>query len=379
MPKETLDLIMSGSLGLQKEYLDLISENLTQTDLSTSARKLEITPPYLAGMPAPVNRIVLQKKLDQPQKLWQNPGSSIYLTADQILICQFHTRNNIMDETVIEGLGKAYELLEQMYDGLIIGGNQPHFTVGANLGLVFMASIEKNFKKLDFLVDAFQKMVLQARHVKKPVMVALWGMCLGGGCELTLHVDGIQAAPETKIGLVEAKAGIIPAGGGTKEMTRRMATWNNYEKCVEIFRNLATGRLSDSAFEAIEMNILGDQRQITMQPDLVMADALLSMRQLIRGDFKPKPEDSIRIYPELKDLFALEIEKLQEKEELTPFEATVAEKIAYIMTGGSETGEIVASSYLLELEKEAFLSLCGNWRTLERLKAIISGKTIPKN
>ena len=143
--------------------------------------------------------------------------------GDGILNLEFHTKMNAIGSEIIAGFNKAVDLAEKDYRGLVVGNNAAAFSAGANLGMVFMLAVEQEYDELDFAIRAFQKFTMRARYSSIPVVVAPHGLTLGGGCELSLHADGIQAAAETYMGLVEVGVGVIPGGGGTKEMALRVS------------------------------------------------------------------------------------------------------------------------------------------------------------
>ena len=324
----------------------------------------------------------LYLKAFRNDKVWQNDAATIYDVGDGILNLEFHSYLNIIDESVAEGIQKAVELAEEYYAGLMIANEGKHFTVGANLGLVFLAAIEKNYERIHKLVRSFQELSLRIRYASVPVLISPHNYALGGGCEMSLHAHELLCSADVNIGLPEARAGLIPAGGGTKELTRKLQLSHADRKTVfNTFLNIATGKISASAFEAIDMKIIQDKNQINYNRARRLAEAKDKLINVIKTGFQKPTRVHIKVngkglYNELLE----EIAKKREEGVFTAFETKTAGHIAYVMSGGdAPLGETRPESYFLDLEREAFVSLCGEKQTLERLMAILNGKKPPKN
>lgn len=313
--------------------------------------------------------------------VWKNAGATIFDLGDGILNLEFHTKMNTMGSEVIEGLNKVIDLAEKEYRGIVIGNQGANFSAGANLGMVFMCAVEQEYDELNLMIRQFQNTIMRARYSDVPVVVAPHGMTLGGGCELTLHADAVQAAAETYIGLVEVGVGLIPAGGGTKELTLRVSQSIEegdveYNTLQNTFMNIATAKVATSAEEARAMNILRPMDKITINKDRQIADAKAAALLLAESGYtKPAQKQKIKVQGRGgMAMFLAGIAGMQMGNYITEHDAKIAKKIAYVMNGGDLSYPTeVSEQYLLDLEREAFLSLCGERKTLERIQAILQG------
>ena len=343
-----------------------------------------------AGSMKPVpglDSFIILDHIRDSKVIWHNSGASIFDLGDEILNLEFHSKMNTMGGEVMEGINRAIDLAEKDYAGLVIGNQGQNFTVGANLGVLFMYAIEQEYDEIDMIVDHFQKTIMRARYSSIPVVVAPHTMTLGGGCELSLHADIVQAAAETYIGLPEVGVGIIPSGGGTKEMTKRIS--DNYKEgdvemnvFQEIFMNIGMGKVATSAVEAMDMKILTPKDRITLNSDRLIADAKISALQLAGSGYTmPNPNQKIRVLGAAGIALVLAgVNGMLMGNYITEHDALIAKKIAYVMCGGDLSYPTeVSEQYLLDLEREAFLSLCGERKTLERIQAILQGQKPLRN
>ncbi len=319
------------------------------------------------------------------REIWKNAGATIFDLGDGIINLEFRTKMNTMGSEVIEGMNKAFDLGEKEFRGVVIGNQGPNFSAGANLAMVLMYAVEQEYDELDFLIRTFQKTMMRARYSSVPVVVAPHGLSLGGGCELSLHADRIQAASETYIGLVEVGVGLLPAGGGTKELTARVAERYEegdieYNALQNTFMNIATGKVATSAEEARDMHILRPQDGVSINKDRQIAEAkAVAIRLAEAGYTRPVPKNNIKVQGRGGlALFLAGIYGMRTGHYISDHDVKIAKKIAWVMTGGdlSQPAE-VSEQYLLDLEREAFLSLCGEKKTLERIQSILTtGKTL---
>jgi 3-hydroxyacyl-CoA dehydrogenase len=280
---------------------------------------------------------------------------------------------------------KAVDTAEKDYRGLVVGNNAATFSAGANLGMVFMLAVEQEYDELDFAIRAFQKFTMRARYSSIPVVVAPHGLTLGGGCELSLHSDGIQAAAETYIGLVEVGVGVIPGGGGTKEMALRVSDRLEIgdvelNSLQSAFMNIATAKVATSAYEAYDLGYLrrGDRVSIHLPSQIAdakrfaidLAEAGYVMPQ-VRNDIKAQGKAGMA-------LFMAGINGMRMGNYISDHDKKIAEKLAYVICGGDLSyPQLVSEQYLLDLEREAFLSLLGEKKTLERIQSVLkSGKPL---
>ena len=313
--------------------------------------------------------------------VWKNAESKITDLGDGVINFSWHSKSYTLGSAVIEGLNYAIGLAEKDYRGLVVGHQGADFSLGANLGLVFMYAIEQDYDEIDFMVRAFQNTVMRIRYSSVPVVVAPQGRTLGGGCEMTLHADLAQAAAETYIGLVEVGVGLIPGGGGTKELTKRVSD-SLQEGDVELnalqnaFMNIATAKVALSAEEAREMGILRAKDRITMNKDRQLADAKAAVIDLAEAGYTmPVQATNIKVQGRTGlALFAAGVNGMKMGRYISDHDMKIAMKIANVMCGGDLSyPQEVSEQYLLDLEREAFVSLCGEKKTLERIQSILTG------
>lgn len=313
--------------------------------------------------------------------IWKNAESKIIDLGDGVLNFSWQTKSYTIGSSMIEGMNKAIDLAEKDYNGLVIGHQGADFSLGANLGLVFMFAIEQEFDEIDFMIRQFQNSVMRIRYSSVPVVVCPQGRTLGGGCEMTLHSDIAQAAAETYIGLVEVGVGLIPGGGGTKEFAKRVSD-RMQEGDVELnalqnaFMNIATAKVALSAEEARELGILRDTDRVSINKDRQLVDAKLAVLDLHKAGYT-MPSKSTRIKVQGRTgmaLFMAGIHGMRMGNFISDHDVKIAKWIANVMCGGDLTSpQDVTEQYLLDLEREAFLSLSGEKKTLERIQSILTG------
>jgi 3-hydroxyacyl-CoA dehydrogenase len=323
--------------------------------------------------------IVLENLSDHV--VWKNAESKVTDLGDGVINFSWHSKSYTLGSSVIEGLNKAVDLAEKDFRGLVVGHQGPDFSLGANLGLVFMYAIEQDYDELDFMVRMFQNSTMRLRYSSIPVVVCPQGRTLGGGCEMTLHADLAQATAETYIGLVEVGVGLIPGGGGTKEFAKRVSD-RFQEGDVELnalqnaFMNIATAKVALSAQEAREMNILRPVDRVSMNRDRQILDGKSAVIELAdAGYVMPQQATNIRVQGRTgMALFMAGIQGMRMGSYISDHDAKIALKIANVMCGGDlTTAQDVSEQYLLDLEREAFVSLCGEKKTLERIQSILTG------
>ncbi len=320
------------------------------------------------------------------QILWKNGNAAVYHLGDDVLGLQWNTKMNSIGSEVLESLQKGISLAEEKYKGLVIANDGPNFSAGANVGMIFMFAIEQEYDELDLAIRMFQNSMMRVRYSSVPVVVAPHGLCLGGGCEISLHADKICAAAETYIGLVELGIGVIPGGGGTKEFVLRASDEMHADEPETItlknrFLNIATAKVATSGAEAYSLGILrkGADAVIVNQNRRIASakDAVLDMHAA--GYTKPIQRTDIKVLGRsaLGALYA-GIHAMKSANYATEHDALVAKKLAYVMCGGDlSEPTLVSEQYLLDLERENFLSLCGERKTLERIQSVItSGRPI---
>lgn len=320
------------------------------------------------------------------QTVWRNSAANLYDIGDGVVALRWNTKMNTIGGEVLEAAQKSIAIAEEKYKGLVIANNGANFSAGANVGLIFMFAAEQEYDELDMAIRQFQNTTMRMRYSSIPVVVAPHGLTLGGGCEMCLHADAVQAAAESYIGLVELGVGLIPGGGGTKEMVIR-ASDRNIKEDIEVnylqqlFINIGTAKVSTSAHEAFENSILRKgYDSISINPDRRIADAKRKVLLLHeQGYTQPLPRNDIKVQGRggLGGLLS-GIHAMWRGNYISEYDKFIAEKLAHVMCGGDLTAaSIVSEQYLLDLERETFLSLCGQKKTLERLQSILqSGKAL---
>lgn len=313
--------------------------------------------------------------------VWKNNGCSIIDLGDGILCLEFQTKMNTIGGEIVQGVNKVTELAEKDFRGVVIGNDGANFSAGANLAMVFMMAAEQDFDEIDMAIRAFQQMNMRVRYSAIPVVVAPRALTLGGGCEMLLHADHVQAAAETYTGMVEFGVGLIPGGGGSKEFALRFAD-ELKEGDIELnafrerFLTIAMAKVSTSAQEAYDLGFLKPGRDtITRNPSRLLADAKSAAISLAEGGYTmPARRKDIRVlgkaglgmvYAGANTMFSGHYMSAHDK--------LISEKLGYVMCGGDlSTPGLVSEQYLLDLEREAFLSLCGEKKTLERIQSILT-------
>jgi 3-hydroxyacyl-CoA dehydrogenase len=321
--------------------------------------------------------------------VWKNAGASIFDLGDGILGVEFQSKMNTLGAEPVEALNKAYGLAEKDFRGLVIG-NDSHeaFSAGANLAMLFMFAVEQEYDEIDLMIAQFQETMMRARYSSIPVVTAAHSLALGGGCEINLHADKVVASAETYMGLVELGVGLIPAGGGTKEMALRASDlYQPGDAELNIlqaaFMNIAQAKVSTSVQEAFDMNYLKTNRdQIVLNRSRLIAEAKQSAIELAENGYtQPIRRTDIKVQGKTGiALFKAGIKSMRMANYITDHDAFIAEKLAYVICGGDLSyPQLVSEKYLLELEREAFLSLCGERKTMERMQGLLSGGKPPRN
>lgn len=318
--------------------------------------------------------------------IWSNSESAIQDLGDGIINFEFRSKMNSLGGGVLAGMNKAIDLAEKEYDGLVIGNQASNFSVGANLAMIFMMAIEQEWDELNFAIKHFQDTVMRVRYSDIPVVVAPHGMTFGGGCEMTLHADAVQASAETYMGLVEFGVGVIPGGGGTKELTLRASDryikddveLNTYR---ENYLTIGMAKVATSAQEAMNLGFMVEGRDhYSMNKDRQIQDAKRKAMMLAeQGYQRPIERKDIKVLGQQSlGMFKVGAFQMREGNYISDHDLKMSEKLAWVMSGGdlSEPTE-VSESYLLKLEREAFLSLCGEKKTLERIQHMLkTGKPL---
>jgi 3-hydroxyacyl-CoA dehydrogenase len=322
------------------------------------------------------------------KEISKNSGASLYDIGDGVVLVEFHTKMNALDDDIFAITTEALDRVENDFDGLVIGNEGEHFSAGANLFMVVVAAQQGMWDTLDGAVRKLQNMNMRMRYFPKPIVVAPAGLALGGGCEVTMHASRIVAVAETYIGLVELGAGVIPAGAGTKETMRRiinpMMNVENAEPFPFIqkaFLQIGQAKVATSAEEARTMGILNPQDRIIINREHLLTEAKREVMHMSAAGYKPPAPELI--YAAGRDMYgAMKIGawSFKEGKYITDYDAHIATKLAYIMAGGELTKpQWVSEQYILDLEREAFLSLCGEEKTQARMWSLLQTGKLLRN
>ena len=317
----------------------------------------------------------------QEKTIWKNAASRLVDMGDGVAGFSWNTKMNSIGGEVLEGVNKSIAIAEEKFNGLVIANDGNLFSAGANVGMIFMLAIEQDYEELDMAIRTFQNAMMRVRYSSVPVVTAPHGLCLGGGCEMNLHADSICAAAETYIGLVELGIGVIPGGGGTKELVLRASDEMHIDEPETItlnrrFMQIATAKVATSAQEAMDMGIFRKgQDEIVLNQSRRIANAKEKVLQLFKAGYtQPQQRKDIKVLGKagLGALYA-GINGMWKAGYATDHDVLVAKKLAFVMCGGDlSEPTLVNEQYLLDLEREAFLSLCGEKKTLERIQSVIT-------
>ncbi len=333
--------------------------------------------------------LILLSSLKERQKvIKRNAGASLIDLGDGVACLEFHSKMNSIGADTVSMMNFAVKEVAQNFEGLVVGNQGEHFSAGANLMLLLLAAQEGEWDEIDLMIRGFQNANMLLKYSDKPVVTAPFGLTLGGGCEVTMHGDRARPAAETYIGLVEVGVGLIPAGGGTKEMVIRAtdqavmesAEADPFPYIKQAFESIATAKVATSAAEGRKYGYLRKSDQISMNRDRQIDDAKQTVLAMVREGYrKPEPRQNIPALGE-SALAALKlgIHMMVQGGFATEYEGKIARKIAYILTGGDLSHKTtVSEQYLLDLEREAFLSLCAERKTQERIQHMLkTGKPL---
>ena len=311
------------------------------------------------------------------QKLMsQNAGASLYDLGDGVAGVEFHTKMNALDDDIFNMVIEALDRVEKDFDGLVIGNEAENFSAGANLFMVVVGAQQGMWDTLDEAIRKLQGLNMRMRYFPKPVVAAPAGLALGGGAEVTMHASRVVAHGELYIGLVEMGAGVIPAGGGTKELLRRIVNpplrTQNADALPylqRVFEQIGLARVATSAEEGRQAGFLGPVDRIVMRREHLLTEAKREVLHMAASGYTPPAPE--QLYAAGRDALAalrVGIHMMAEGKFITEYEKVIAGKLAVVMTGGEISRPTwVPEQYILDLEREAFLSLCGNEKTQQRM------------
>ena len=339
--------------------------------------------------------IILLPSLKERNKLVRkNDAASLVDLGDGVACLEFHTKMNAITEDLGLMIGESLAIVAEQFDGLVLANHAPNFSVGANLMLVLFTAQQKKWDQLTAMTKGLQDTLMAIKYFDKPVVAAPAGLALGGGCEICLAAHRVRAAAETYIGLVEVGVGVVPAGGGCKEMLLRnmdgvfeVAKGGLYPRQIELkpyvaraFENIAMAKVATSAREAQSLGILRSTDKITINRDFLINDAKKTVQAMVLEGFTPlRPRNDIRVMGR-DGIAVLEyvLYVMEKSGYISAYDRVVAGKVAHVLCGGQVIPDTrVTEEYLLELEREAFVSLCGDERTQARMQHMLqTGKPL---
>jgi len=329
---------------------------------------------------------IILDNIRKSNEVFKNSGVVIEDLGDGILNCEFQSKMNTIGGDVLAGINKAIDLAEKDFQGLVIGNQAANFSVGANIGMIFMMAVEQEYDELNMAIKYFQDTMMRMRYSSIPTISAPHGMALGGGCELSMHADKVVAAAETYIGLVEFGVGVIPGGGGSKEMALRAQDLFHkgdvqLNVLQEHFLTIGMAKVATSAYEAFDLGILQKGKDIVVvNKDRQIAEAKKHAVLMAEAGYTQpvKRKDILVLGKQALGMFLVGTDSMEASNYISEHDQKIANKLAYVMAGGDLSEPTrVSEQYLLDIEREAFLSLCTERKTLERIQHMLkTGKPL---
>jgi len=337
---------------------------------------------FYRTIPQPAGVLLLKSIRDRTPAVKRNDSATLWDLGDSVLGLEFHSKMNAIDDEVIRLMIEGVDEMEKNYRGMVLYNEGENFSAGANLMLLFMAAQSGEWGQIEEVIRGFQKACMRLRYSARPVVAAPFNLALGGGCEVCLGADLIQPHAELYMGLVEVGVGVIPAGGGCKEMVRRFdesLKIGPFPKVQRAFETIAFAKVSTSAKEAQEIGYMGRKEPIVFSRDRLLSEAKKTVLKISPDYQRPQPREDI-LLPGRGGYYALvsAIEGFRLQGTISEHDSVIAKKLAHILTGGEVPNQgFVSEGRLLELEREAFLSLVGMERTQERIQhMLLTGKPL---
>jgi 3-hydroxyacyl-CoA dehydrogenase len=329
---------------------------------------------------------IILDNIRKTSEVFKNSGVVVEDIGDGILNVEFQSKMNTIGGDVLTGLNKAIDIAEKDFQGLVVGNQAANFSVGANIGMIFMMAAEQEYDELNMAIKYFQDSMMRMRYSSIPTIAAPHGMALGGGCEISLHADKVIAAAETYMGLVEFGVGVIPGGGGSKEMALRASDLFHkgdvqLNVLQEHFLTIGMAKVSTSAYEAFDLGLLQKGKDIVVvNKDRQIATAKAYAKLMAESGYTQpiKRNDVLVLGKQALGMFLVGTDSMNASHYISEHDQKIANKLGYVMAGGdlSEPTK-VSEQYLLDLEREAFLSLCTERKTLERIQHMLkTGKPL---
>jgi len=331
--------------------------------------------------------VVLKSVKERAGVIKTNPGASMIDLGDGVACLEFHSKMNSIGGDTVAMMNFALDEVEKNFKGLVVGNQGGNFSAGANIMMLLLAAQEEEWDDINLMVRSLQNAIMRLRYSAKPVVVAPYGLTLGGGCEMSMHGNKIRAAAETYMGQVEVGIGVIPAGCGTKEMTMRAMDAAKKTPDADplaflkkTFELLGMGKVATSAQEAREWGFLRDSDSISMNGDRLIADAKQEVLNMDASGFVPpvKREDVFVLGESAQAAMKLALHMMKRGGYISDHDELIGKKLANVMSGGTMNHPAeVSEQYLLDLEREAFVSLCGERKTRDRIAAMLkTGKPL---
>ena len=329
---------------------------------------------------------IILDNIRETKTVWKNSGVNIEDLGDGILNVEFRSKMNTIGGDVLAGINKGIDLAEKDFQGLVVGNQGANFSVGANIGMIFMLAAEQEYDELNMAVKYFQDTMMRMRYSSIPTISAPHGMALGGACELSMHADKVVAAAETYIGLVEFGVGVIPGGAGSKEMALRAS--DTFRKgdvelnvLQEYFLTIGMAKVATSAYEAFDMGVLQKGKDVVVvNKDRQIAEAKKHALLMAEAGYTqpPRRKDVKVLGKQALGMFLVGTDSMEASHYISEHDKKIANKLAYVMAGGDlSEPSLVSERYLLDLEREAFMSLCTERKTLERIQHMLkTGKPL---
>ncbi len=329
---------------------------------------------------------IILDNIRKSNEVFKNTRVVIEDLGDGIINCEFQSKMNTIGGDVLAGINKAIDLAEKDFDGLVIGNQGANFSVGANIGMIFMMAVEQEYDELNGAIKYFQDTMMRMRYSSIPTISAPHGMSLGGACELSMHADKVVAAAETYMGLVEFGVGVIPGGAGSKEMALRASdTFRKGDVELNVlqdyFLTVGMAKVSTSAYEAFDLGVLQKGKDIiVINKDRQIATAKAHARLMADAGYtQPIKRTDVKVLgKQALGMFLVGTDAMEDSNYISEHDMKIANKLAYVMAGGDlSEPTLVSEQYLLDLEREAFLSLCTERKTLERIQHMLkTGKPL---
>jgi len=329
---------------------------------------------------------VILKNIPENKVIWSNNEARLIDIGDDILNLEFGSKMNSINQNIIKALDKSIDIAENDFKGLVLGNESDHFSAGADISVIFLAAIEQEYDELNFFMKMFQNTMMKLRYSSIPVIGAPHGYTLGGGCEVCLHCDKLIAYSETYIGLVEVGVGLVPGGGGLKEMALRASDKfrpNDVEVNLlqEYFINIGMAKTATSGFEGFDLDYLvkGRDHIIMNKKNQISIAKQTAINMYEMGYTKPIKRTDIKVLgKQALGMMYVGADSMLAGGYISEHDKKIANKIANVLCGGElSQATRVSEQYLLDLEREAFLSLCGERKTLERIQYMLkNGKPL---